>query len=236
MYKKIGILGGMSPESTVLYYQHMVRRYEATFGDVGYPEIIIYSVSFQAFRNWMDQGDWNAIADGLIDGVRRLHLAGSDFAVMATNTMHIVFDKVQTSSPIPLLSIIDAVAESIVKEGVETVGLLGTIFTMEKAFYIDALAKYGIKTLVPERPEREYIQKIIRTQLTRGLTRPDTLARFQNIIEELTEKGAGGIILGCTEIPLLVSTENTNAKLFDSTRIHADKALDFAIRDSVKDR
>ncbi len=229
MHKKIGILGGLSPESTVTYYLRIVRKYQELFGDHSYPEIIIYSVSFQKFINWMAQEKWNTITEELINAIRSLSAAGADFAVIATNTMHIVFDKVQEKSPIPVISIIEATAEAIKEERMDTVGLLGTRFTMEKKFYRRGLAGHGIETLVPDKADRNYIDKVVFEELSRGLINSESRNKFLRIIEDLIGRGAQGVVLGCTEIPLLVNARHTSVKLFDTATIHADKALKFAI-------
>lgn len=230
MYKKIGILGGLSPESTVTYYLHIVRKYQELFGDHGYPEIIIYSVSFQKFIDWMKENKWDKITEELIEGVQKLAIAGADFALIATNTMHIVFHEVEKASPIPLISIIDTTAETIKKENVSTIGLLGTIFTMEKEFYKKGLAKYGIKTLIPEKNDREYINNVIFKELCKGLILEKTRNNFKRIIEKLTKMGAEGIVLGCTELSLLISEKDVPTKIFDTTTLHAEKALNLAIK------
>jgi len=230
LHKKIGILGGLSPESTVIYYLRIVRKYQKLFGDHSYPEIIIYSVSFQKFVDWMAKDRWNEITEELIRDIRNLAAAGADFALIATNTMHLVFDKVEEASPIPLISIVDATAKSIRKEKINAVGLLGTVFTMERDFYREGLAKYGIETLVPKKEDRDYINKVIFEELCRGLIRDESRNNFKRIIEELTEKGAEGIVLGCTEIPLLIGEKDVSTRIFDTAKIHADKALEFAVK------
>ena len=230
MHKKIGILGGLSPESTVIYYLRIVRRYQELFGDHSYPEIIIYSVSFQKFVDWMAKDRWNEITEELIRDIRNLAAAGADFALIATNTMHLVFDKVEEASPIPLINIVDATAESIRKEKINAVGLLGTVFTMERDFYREGLAKYGIETLVPKKEDRDYIDKVIFGELCKGLIREESRNSFKRIIEELTGRGAEGIVLGCTEIPLLIGEKDVSTRIFDTATIHADKALDLAIK------
>ena len=174
MYKRIGILGGLTPESTVTYYQHIFRRYEELYGDLSYPEMVIYDVSFQRFEDWMSKEDWESIEEALLDGLKRLAAAGSDFAVIATNTMHILFEKLQARSSIPLISIVDATAEAINGEGLKVVGLLGTRFTMEKPFYIEGLKKHGIDTIVPSKEERDYINKVIFSELSRGILLPES--------------------------------------------------------------
>jgi aspartate racemase len=230
MYRRIGILGGLSPESTVTYYRRIVRRYQELFGDHGYPEIIVYSVSFQRFIEWMAEEEWSTITEELIDAIRGLGAAGADFAVIATNTMHIVFDEVRERSPIPLISIIEATAEAIEEEGMDTVGLLGTRFTMEKKFYRRGLASHGIETLIPVKADRDQINKVVFEELSRGSIRSESRDKFLRIIGDLIGRGAQGIVLGCTEIPLLVNTQHTPIKLFDTATIHADKALESAMK------
>lgn len=230
MHKKIGILGGLTPESTVTYYQHIVRRYQELFGDHSYPEVIIYSVSFQKFEDWMDEEDWRSIEEALLGCLESLSAAGADFAIIATNTMHIVFDELRERSPIPLISIIETTAEAVGKEGMNTVGLLGTRFTMEKPFYREGLERHGIKVIVPEKADRDYINKVVFEELSRGILRPESRQRFLEIIKGLMRRGAQGVVLGCTEIPLLVTQDHTKVRLFDTATLHAEKALEYAIQ------
>jgi aspartate racemase len=229
MYKTIGILGGLTPESTVTYYLHIVRRYQEMFRDHGYPEIVIYSLSFQRFEDWMREEDWESIRKELLKGLRCLSAAGADFAVIAANTMHIVFDELSAESPIPLISMIEATAEAIREEGLKTVGLLGTRFTMEHPFYREGLARYGIEVIVPPQEDRIYVDRVAFEELSRGLLRDESRREFLRIIYGLVERGAEGVVLGCTEIPLLVTQQHTSVKLFDTATIHAEKALRCAI-------
>jgi aspartate racemase len=229
MYKRIGILGGMTAESTVSYYVHIFKRYEELHGDLGYPEMVIYDVSFQRFSDWMGVEDWASIEEALLEGLGRLHAAGADFAVIATNTMHILFEKLEARSPIPLISIVDATAEAIKAEGLDTVGLLGTKFTMEKPFYVEGLKRHGIEALVPGKEEREYVNRVVFNELSVGKLLPESRKGYLEIIDGLVEQGAQGIVLGCTEIPLLVTPEHTDVKLFDTAVIHAEKALQHAL-------
>ena len=229
MHKRIGILGGMTAESTVLYYQHIFKSYEEQHGDLGYPETLIYDVSFQRFADWMSVEDWDSIEEALLDGLRRLDAAGADFVVIATNTMHILYDRLESSSPIPLISIVDATAEAVKEEGLTVIGLLGTRFTMEKPFYVDGLKRHGIEALVPDKDEREYINRVVFQELAKGLLLRESRDKYLEIIDRLVERGAQGIVLGCTEIPLLVRPEHTKVKLFDTAIIHADKALRYAV-------
>ena len=229
MYKRIGILGGLSPESTVTYYEYITRTYRERFGDHSYPEIIIYSVSFQEFMNWMREGRWDLITEKIVEGMTHLHRGGADFGLIATNTMHAVFDEVQKRSPMPLISIVDATAEEIKKENLEVVGLLGTTSTMSGGFYKKKLLSYSIKTLVPETKDQEYVNRIIFEELINGQILQRSRKGFIRIIKNLKDRGAQGVILGCTEIPLLIREEDVDVKLFNTTIIHAEKALNYAI-------
>jgi len=229
MHKRIGILGGMTAESTVSYYQHIFRRYEELYGDLSYPEMVIYDVSFQRFSDWMGEEDWASIEEALLEGLGRLQAAGADFAVIATNTMHILFEKLEARSPIPLISIVDATAEAINAEGLDTIGLLGTKFTMEKPFYVEGLKRHGIKALVPGKEERDYVNRVVFEELTYGRLLDKSRERYLEVIDGLLGRGAQGIVLGCTEIPLLVTPEHTDVRLFDTAVIHAEKALQHAL-------
>ena len=229
MHKKIGILGGMSPESTVEYYQYITRTYTERFGDYGYPEVIIYSVSFQPYVDWPNQDRWDLVAQGLGEAAQKLEAAGADLIVIATNTMHLVFDQVQASVTIPMLSLLDAVGDAILARGIKTVGLLGTRFTMEKPFYQDALTRKGITVLTPDEQDREFVNGVIYDELVAGQIRAESRAGYIAIIKKLAERGAEGIILGCTEIPLLVGEDDAGMPLFDTTTIHAEAALSYAL-------
>jgi aspartate racemase len=229
MHKKIGILGGMSPESTIAYYEQITRTYSERFGDYGYPEIIIYSVSFQPYVDWPRQERWDLVAQGLGEAARRLEAAGADFIVMATNTMHLVFDEIQASIQIPMLSLLDAVGEAILAAEMKTVGLLGTRYTMEKPLYQDALGQRGITVLVPDAEDRRYVDAVIYDELVAGQVRDESRRGFTTVISRLAERGAQGVILGCTEIPMLVNETDAGMRLFDTTAIHAEAALRYAV-------
>ena len=228
MHKRIGILGGMSPESTVAYYEYITRAYTERYGDYGYPEILIYSVSFQPYVDWPNQDRWDLVAQGLSQAAHKLVAAGADFILIATNTMHLVFDEVQAKVEVPMLSLLDATAEAVLARGLRTVGLLGTKFTMEKSFYQDALARRGITVLVPDAADRAYVNRVIYDELVAGQICDQSRIEFVAIIRKLVERGAKGVILGCTEIPLLVSEGDAGVPLFDTTTIHAKAALKYA--------
>ena len=229
MQKRIGILGGMSPESTITYYQTITHLYTARFGDHGYPEILIYSVSFQDYVDWPTAGRWDLVAAGLTRAAGQLEKAGADFILIATNTMHLVVEEVRAGISIPVLSLLDVVGAALAAQGIQTAGLLGTRFTMESSLYPEAMADHGVQVLVPEPTDQTTVNEIIYNELVAGDTRPESRARYVTVIKKLAAQGAQGIILGCTEIPSLIGSEDINLPLFDTTRLHAEAALNFAL-------
>lgn len=229
MHKRIGVLGGMSPESTSEYYQYITRTYTQRFGDHGYPEIIIYSVTFQPYVDWPKDGRWDLIAQGLGKAAHKLQDAGADFIVIATNTMHMVVDEIRTQIDIPVLSLLDVVADAIQAKGLQKVGLLGTAFTMGNTFYHRTLERRGIQVMTPDPDDQQYINRVIYDELVNGEILPESRQGYLQIIHKLGEGGAEGIILGCTEIPLLIKQIDTHLPLFDTTLLHADAALNYAI-------
>lgn len=230
MYKTIGILGGLTPESTVTYYMHVVHRYQELYGNHGYPECIVYGVSFQKFEDWMKVEDWDSIEKELLLGLKTLKRAGADFAVIATNTMHILFEKLQAQIDMPLISIVDATAESVIDAGLKKIGLMGTQFTMNKPFYREGLEKHGIDVIIPGKEDQDYILKVLWEELSLGILKEESRQGYLKIIDKLVSQGAEGIVLGCTEIPLLIRQQDTEAKVFDTATVHAEKALQYAIQ------
>jgi aspartate racemase len=223
----VGIVGGMSPESTVTYYRHIVRRHQAEFGDHGYPRVVIASVSFQQYVGWQHEGDWGRIAENLAREFRAVSAAGADFAVLATNTMHKVLPLIE--SPVPVLSVFDAVARRAAGAGVEKIGLTGTKFTMSDGFYAAGLERRGLKALLPARDEQEAIHRIIYDELILGRVDERSVRRFTEIGEGLLRRGAEAVLLGCTELELLVRERDFKAKTIDSTLAHADAAWEAAV-------
>lgn len=228
--KKIGILGGMSPESTSLYYEHITRTYTARHGDYGYPEVLIYSVSFQKYVEWQRNGQWHEAARDMAASFEGLRRAGADFGLIATNTMHYVFDEVQQAVGMPLVSIVDSTVEAIQAAGLASVGLLGTLFTMRERFFLGKLEQAGIQALVPDPDAQMAIHEIIFGELCRGEIRPESRSLFLDAIARLRDRGARGIILGCTEIPLLVRSQDCELPLLNTALLHAEKALNLAIQ------
>jgi aspartate racemase len=230
MHRKIGIIGGLSPESTVSYYLYITRTYAERYGDYGYPEILIYSVCLQKYHDWRSRGEWDRVAGDLIAAARGLEKAGADFGVIATNTMHIVFDQVQAAVNIPLIHLIDVTVKAVKAAGCSTAGLLGTRFTMSEKFYRDRLSASGIKSVVPDSDDQDTVHRIIVEELDRGDIREDSRNKYIEIMEKLARHGAEGIILACTEIPLLIDQSHFRLPLFDTTAIHAEAALLYAVQ------
>jgi aspartate racemase len=229
--KKIGILGGTSPESTVVYYTHITREYVHRYGTFAYPEILVYSVSFQDIVDWTKTKDYDSIASKLSDALNILHNAGADFGLISAVTLHIVFDKIAANVEMPMLSIIDATAEIIQNDQLKTIGLLGTITTMTENFFIDGLKKKGINAIVPDKPDQAVINDILYNEVTKGIIKPESRDRFVSVIASLKAREAEGIILGCTEIPLIVGQKDTDLPLYNTTEIHANAALEYSISD-----
>ena len=227
--KKIGILGGLGPESTIAYYEYITREYYRRYSNYAYPEIIIYSLSFQEF---IDVG--YQATEKVKRAIEKLHKAGADFVIAACNSIHIVYEEVSKNIPIPWLSIIDATAEEIKKGDINKVGLLGTIFTMGKSFYEKGLSQHCIETIVPSTDDQKKINNIIYKELVLNELRDESRCMILKIIEKLKRKGAQGIVLGCTELPFLIKQEDVSIKIFNTTTIHAQKALDFALKKNRK--
>lgn len=229
MKKKIGIVGGLSPESTVSYYLYITRSYAERYGNYDYPEIIIYSVNLENYHKWRSINRWDLIADDLVSCMNKLKNAGADFGLIATNTMHKVFKQVADNVDLPLINIIDETALKAKESGLHTLGLLGTKYTMSDGFYQERLSNFEITAVVPNADQQEVVHKIIVEELVRGQFLEKSKERYIEIIHDLVSRGAKGIILGCTEIPLLVKQEDIDIKLLDTAIIHSEAALKAAV-------
>jgi aspartate racemase len=228
--KKIGMIGGMSWESSIEYYRLINLKVREALGGLHSAECIMYSFDFADIEVLQSSGKWEESAELLLETARRLEGAGADFVIICTNTMHKNADFVAEHIHIPLLHIADAAADDVKRQGLKSVGLLGTQFTMEEDFYKGRLAeKHQLKVLVPDRKAREDINRIIYEELCRGVILPESRNFYRNVIENLVERGAGGIILGCTEIGLLVKPEDSPVPVFDTTEIHAAAAVRYAL-------
>ena len=228
--KTIGLLGGISWQSSVTYYQVINRKVNALLGGSHSAKVLMYSVDFDEVARMQHEGRWDDFQNLLIDVAKRLERGGADFFLICANTPHIVADGVAAAVGIPLVHIGDAVGPSIKAAGFEKVGLLGTRFTMEEDFLKDRLRdKFSIESLVPEKEDRDIVHAVIYNELVNGDIRDESRREYLGIIDKLTAEGAEAIILGCTEIPLLVKPSDTDAPLFDTATIHAEHAVDLAL-------
>jgi aspartate racemase len=228
--KTIGLIGGMSWESTVPYYRQINETVKGRLGGLHSARIILYSVDFHEVERLQHAGDWEAAGAMLARVARTLEAAGADFLVLCTNTMHKVAASIEAAVAIPLLHIADPTADRIKQAGHPTVGLLGTRFTMEQAFYRDRLSeRHGLQVVVPSEQDREIVHRIIYEELCLGIVRLESRAEYRRILTELKAQGARAVILGCTEISLLVSEDDSDLPLFDTTAIHAAAAAEAAL-------
>ena len=228
--KTIGLLGGMSWESTELYYRCINQETRRKLGGLHSAPIVMISVDFQEIEELQRRGDWTSAAESLAHKASQLESAGAGLFLICTNTMHLVADQVQAAVTIPLLHIADATAHRIREAGMQTVGLLGTKFTMEQDFYRSRLESHGLSVLIPSEQDREIVHHIIYEELCLGDVRESSRAEFLRIIEQLNDRGAEGVIEGCTEIVMLLKQEDTEIPLFDTTEIHAQEAVAEALQ------
>jgi aspartate racemase len=227
----IGLIGGMSWESSAVYYKIVNEKVKAHLGGVHSCQCLMYSVDFGEIAALQHAGDWAKLGERMVDAAQRLERGGADFIVLCTNTMHKLADKIEESVHIPLLHIADVTAEAIKERGMSKVGLLGTKFTMEEGFLKGRLLeKHGVESIIPTEEQRAVIHRIIYEELVKGTINDASRAAYLLIINDLRQRGAEGIILGCTEIGLLISNAFTDAILFDTTEIHATKAVEWALK------
>ncbi|MDD3273248.1 MAG: aspartate/glutamate racemase family protein [Bacteroidales bacterium] len=230
--KTIGFIGGMSWESSVVYYQLANRRIRELVGGNHSCKSVMYTVDFDEIVKLQHNGEWVKLDRLMADAATRCEKAGAEVIVLCTNTMHLCKDAILKKISVPFLHIAHATGDSISLLGLKKIALLGTRFTMEKDFYKKELEdNYGIDVIVPESSDREKIHNIIFQELVKGDIKDDSRETFKDIISKLRERGAEGVILGCTEIPLLISQEDVDIPVFDTTKIHAYKAVEFALQE-----
>lgn len=230
--KTIGLLGGMSWESSLEYYRLINQFTKAQLGEMHSAQCVMYSVDFAPLEEMQREDRWGDAAVVLVDAARRVERAGADFVLMCTNTMHRMADEVQSAISVPLLHIADATAAVIGETQLMKVGLLGTRYTMEQDFYRGRLAeKFGLEVITPDAPGRMAVNDIIYGELVLGEIRPESRQTYRRIIEKLVDAGAEGVILGCTEIPMLIQQEDSPVPVFNTTRIHAKQAVELALAD-----
>lgn len=227
--KTIGLIGGMSWESTAEYYRLINEEIKERMGGLHSAKCLLYSVDFGEIELFMRTGQWKKIGGALINAARILENGGAAFILLCTNTMHKLYDQIQEEIEIQLLHIADATSEKVLQKNIKRVGLLGTRETMEQDFYKSRIENKGIQVIVPDEKERELVHQIIFDELCLGKIKDRSRENYIKIIEGLISKGAEGIVLGCTEIPLLINSDDSRVPLFDTTYIHAMKAVEKAV-------
>jgi len=230
--KTIGLIGGMSWESTQHYYQSLNEQVKQRLGGLHSARIVLYSVDFHDIEHLQRTGQWEEAGARLAEAARVLEAAGADVLVLCTNTMHKVAPAIEAAVDIPFLHIADPTAEAIKRAGLQRIGLLGTRFTMEQEFYRGRLeTQYGLQVLVPELPDRQRVHDVIYDELCLGQVHESSRQAYREIIARLVAKGAQGVILGCTEIAMLVSPADSPVPVFDTTELHARRAVEFSLGD-----
>ncbi|TGA98923.1 aspartate/glutamate racemase family protein [Sporolactobacillus shoreae] len=227
--KTIGLIGGLSWESTAEYYRYINTIVQKEMGGLHSAKCLTYSFDFEEIAALQRAGEWDKATDLMIHAATTLENSGADVLVICTNTMHKMASEVQGAVSIPLIHIADAAAKAIQKQGLTKVGLLGTKFTMEQNFYKNRLMTHGISTIIPEESDRQVIHDVIFGELCQGVCSPASKDKYLHIIDKLLSQGAEGIILGCTEIPLLISQQDCSAPIFDTTYLHAEAAATLAL-------
>ncbi|WP_425539179.1 aspartate/glutamate racemase family protein [Microaceticoccus formicicus] len=227
--KTIGLIGGMSWESTATYYRIINQTVKEKLGGLHSAKILLYSADFEEIEKYQANNDWEKSGQVLGEIAKKLESAGAEFIVICTNTMHKVLPQIEEYISIPIIHIADATAEVLIEENIKKVGLLGTKYTMTQDFYKSRVIDKGIDVIVPTEEDTEIINYIIYNELCLGIIKPGSLSEYQRIIKTLESQGAQGIILGCTEIGLLISQKDSSLPLFDTTYIHSEKAALFAL-------
>jgi len=227
--KTIGLVGGITWHSSLDYYRFFNQLVNERLGGDNSARIILNSVNYGDIKRLTQAGNWEGISDIIGGAAKKAIAAGADCILLGANTMHHIADEIQAMINVPLIHIADATARAITEQGISTVALLGTKYTMQFEFYKKRLLTHGINTLIPDEAGVEYVNKSIYEELGKGIFRPETRQGFLDIIAQLTRQGAGGAILGCTEIPLLIKQEHCPVPVFDTTFLHAKAAVDFAL-------
>ena len=227
--KTLGLIGGLSWYSTIVYYRTINQVTNERLGSSHSAKLILFSIDFEEFRILQNKGDWNAVEKILSDIAIQLENAGADCIVMCTNTPHLVADTVRQKIKIPLLHIAEETAKEIVSKKINKIGLLGTKFTMENSFFKDRLLQFGIESIVPDDPDKDYIHASIFNELTRGFFKDDTKNKYLDIIDKLKEGGAQGVVFGFTEFSILINPADCSIPIFDTTAIHSKAAANFAL-------
>ena len=229
--KILGLIGGLSWYSTIVYYRTINQLTNERLGGSHSAKLILFSIDFEEFRILQEKGDWNTVESMLSGIAMQLENTGADCIVMCTNTPHLVADTVRQKVKIPLLHIAEETAREIASKKIDKIGLLGTKFTMENSFFKDRLLQFGIESIVPDEPDRDYIHASVFNELTRGLFKAETKNKYLDIINKLKKGGAKGVVFGCTEFSILINPADCSVPIFDTATIHSRAAVNFALSD-----
>lgn len=227
--KHIGLIGGLSPESTIHYYEIICRGFNGRFGELNFPELTLQSLNLQRLVPHFERNEWEQVAAILLDAIQALKNAGAEFAAILANTPHNAYELIRDRSPLEILTIMDATSAVLVRDGRNKVALLGTRPTMEFGFFQKHFSARGITTVVPPAEHRKELDRIVWEELSHGTVRPESRAAAGAMIEGLTRQGVEAVILGCTELCLLIQPDDSPVPLYDTTRIHAEAILEFAL-------
>jgi aspartate racemase len=225
------MIGGLSPESTAHYYTIICREYNRRFGELNFPELTIESLNLQKLVRLFAVDDWPGIAAILLEALNRLQRAGAEFAAILANTPHNAYELIRDESPLPIVTIMDATAEALLVDGRKQVGLLGTRPTMEYGFFQKHFQSRGIETVVPSETQRREMDRIIWDELSHGTVKSESRSAARLMLRDLANNGAEAVVLGCTELCLLIKPEDSPLQLYDTTKLHADAILNFALND-----
>jgi aspartate racemase len=232
--KKIGIIGGIGPESTVEYYKLIIGAFHEKQAELGYPEIIIYSADLSSLMKILEAKDWDGLTDWLLAKVISLHRAGAEFAVIGSNTPHIVFDQVAARSPIPMLSIIEETRKKAQKKGFKKLGLLGTRFTMEAVFFKKPFENQGMTIVVPEKEDQERIHHRLFSEIELGIIKDSTREELLAIVKKMIDRHSiDALILGCTELPLILTRDYYDLPFLNTTAIHAESIVNYCLKEGA---
>jgi aspartate racemase len=227
--KSIGLIGGLTYVSTIEYYRYINELANKKLGDNETIEVIMYSVNFGEIKVLTEAGEWKKISNIICKVAQTVEQGGASCLLIGANTMHKIADEVQAAIKIPVIHIAEAVAKAILKNGLKKVGLLGTRYTMQLGFYTDHLAKYGIETIIPEQDDIDFINYTIYNEFSKNIFLPETKTRYLKVISKLKDRDAEGIILGCTEIPLLLKQSDCDILLFDTAKIHSNAGVEYVL-------
>lgn len=225
--KTIGLIGGITPQSTIMYYQILNDLANEKYGGTHSAKVIIHSVDFGVIHQLQSEGNWNQLDEIMANAGKSLENAGADCILICANTMHLCIDAIRNVVNVPVIHIAEATAKAINQKRLKKVALLGTKYTMEKTFYTDVLSSFGIETIIPNSTDREIIHQVIYDELAKGVIKSASKEAYLSIISRLKTQGAEGVILGCTEIPLLIASNDVDIPIFDTTNIHATAAFNF---------